>query len=379
MARRTNRRLFPSGRAAEALPNRRQASPRLAPSRSLPRMQPEKHPDNRFAVIQTSFLGDMVLTTPLLTYLASRGSVDVVCTPAAAGLLANHPAVREVIVYDKRGRDRGLRGMARLATRLRRERYSAALLAQGSVRSGAIALLARIPVRVGFASSAGRRFYTVRVPSVEGEHHAARLLSLGTAVTGGAADPLRPSLHPGDAERGAVDALLARHAWSGEELIAVAPGSVWATKRWPSYPALARRLSALGRIVVIGSGADTPLAAAIAEEAPPGRVIDATGGLSLLASAELIGRCRVLVTNDSAPQHLASAMGTPTVAIFGPTVPEFGFGPLAARSAVAGVTGLACRPCSRHGPQVCPLGHWRCMREITPELVADLVRGAGLT
>ena len=108
--------------------------------------------------------------------------------------------------------------------------------------------------------------------------------------------------------------------------------------------------------------------------ATKGQAIDATGRLSLLASAELIGRSAVLVTNDSAPLHLASAMNTPTVAVFGPTVPEFGFGPLAARATVVGNTELACRPCDRHGPQRCPLGHWRCMREITGDVVAPLVR-----
>jgi heptosyltransferase-2 len=97
------------------------------------------------------------------------------------------------------------------------------------------------------------------------------------------------------------------------------------------------------------------------------------GILSLLASAELIGRAQAIVTNDSAPQHLASAMGTPTLTIFGPTVPEFGFGPLAERHAVAGHDGLSCRPCHRHGPERCPLGHWRCMRELGPEYVSSLL------
>jgi heptosyltransferase-2 len=132
-------------------------------------------------------------------------------------------------------------------------------------------------------------------------------------------------------------------------------------------------LSESGRVVVIGGVADRELAVEITA-ATDGQAIDATGRLSLLASAELIGRSAVLVTNDSAPLHLASAMNTPTLAIFGPTVPDFGFGPLAERAAVAGNTSLDCRPCDRHGPQRCPLGHWRCMREITPDLLAPLAR-----
>jgi heptosyltransferase II len=76
------------------------------------------------------------------------------------------------------------------------------------------------------------------------------------------------------------------------------------------------------------------------------------------------------VTNDSAPLHLATAVGTPIVALFGPTVPEFGFGPRRATDVTLGWDGLACRPCSRHGPPVCPLGHHRCMRDLTVETVA---------
>ena len=205
-------------------------------------------------VVQTSFLCDMVLTTPLLAHLAGEGPVDVVAIPSSAGLLANHPAVRELIAYDKRGADRGMGGLLRLARRLRAGRYGAAYLAQGSVRSGALVWLARIPKRVGFATSAGRRFYTAQLPNVDGPHHARKLLSLamGDAARTAPDAVIRPRLYPGAAERAAVDALLAENGWRGEPLVAVAPGSVWGTKRWPFYPALARRLTdeRQGRIVL---------------------------------------------------------------------------------------------------------------------------------
>ncbi len=322
-------------------------------------------------VIQTSFLGDTVLTTPLLAQLAKRGPVDVVTTPASAALLANHPAVRSVIPFDKRGTERGLRGLFRLARRLRRTKYDLALLAQGSWRSATLAVLARIPVRVGFNTSAGKLLYTIRVPYRDDLHHAARLLMLGRPNgREPTADELRPSLAPGDAERAAVDALLARHGVKpGERLAAIAPGSVWGTKRWPYYPELAQLLAPHARVVIIGSTSDAPLAGAVTAAEPT--AIDAAGELSLLASAELIGRCGVVVTNDSAPLHLASAMGTPTVAIFGPTVPDFGFGPLSPLASVVGEDTLPCRPCDRHGPQHCPLGHHRCMRDLAPTLVAE--------
>ena len=324
-------------------------------------------------VIQTSFLGDTVLTTPLLVQLARRGAVDVVVTPASATLLANHPAVREVIVYDKRGADRGVAGFLDLGRRLRESHYDVVFLAQGSLRSGALALLTRAPSRVGFDTSAGRWFYTKRVAYREDLHHAARLLRLarpnGRPAT---LDELRPSLFPGEPERSAVTALLAGAGVQRDDvLLVLAPGSVWGTKRWPYYPELAAMLASKARIVVIGGDDDQALASDILAAAP--NSIDATGQLSLLASADLLGRAAAIVTNDSSPLHLASAMGTPTVAIFGPTVPAFGFGPLAPASVVAGHDELPCRPCDRHGPQVCPLGHHKCMRELNAAGIAALV------
>ena len=318
-------------------------------------------------VIQTSFLGDVVLTTPLLTYLASIGPVDVVTTPAGGALLESHPAVRRVIRYDKRGANSGWRGLRALSASLRAMHYGTAYLAQGSWRSAALARLARIPRRVGFDTSAGSLLYTSQMVYRRDWHHAERLFRLAAHDS----QQVRPapSLHPRDEDRAAVTALLATAPFGDMPFVAVAPGSVWATKRWPSYAALPDMLPGAYGIVVVGGAEDRTLAAEIAVAAPL-RVLDATGRLSLLASAELIGRAAGLVTNDSLPQHLASAMQVPTVTVYGPTLPEFGFGPLAPRHAIVEhAPGLECRPCSAHGPQRCPRGHFRCMREIAPAAV----------
>jgi heptosyltransferase-2 len=325
-------------------------------------------------VIQTSFLGDVVLTTPLLDELASsgRGPVTVVTTPAAAPLIERHPAVAQVVPYDKRGGDRGPRGFGRLVARVRAgSDDDVAYLAQGSHRSALLARAAGYARRIGFSTSAGRVWYTQRVTPRPGWHHAERLwrLAAGDAAP---AIPLRPSLAPTAAHESEVDTWLAPHRALGETLIGLAPGSVWATKRWPHYPQLARELVALGRLVVVGAGADQELAREIVAAVP--EALDAAGHLSLLGSAVLIGRCRVLVTNDSLPLHLASAMNTPTVALFGPTVPAFGFGPLAGRHATPGIEGLTCRPCHTHGPRTCPEAHFRCMRDLLPDRVASVVR-----
>jgi lipopolysaccharide heptosyltransferase II len=327
-------------------------------------------------VIQTSFLGDVILTTPLIAELARRGPVDVLVTPLGATALANNPDVRTVLRYDKRGTYGSAMGLWQTVKQLRSRRpYDAAYMAQGSFRSGFLAMLTGAKQRIGFASSTGRVLYTTQLPYRPERHHAERLWSLAMSEC---ADPptreqVRPRLYPGAEDRARVDALLRRSGAGSETFVALAPGSAWGTKRWPYYPELAARLAEDFRIAIVGSSADSALATQIKEAVSNDAVIDATGSLPLLASAELIGRAQAIVTNDSAPQHLASAMGTPTVTVFGPTVPEFGFGPLAERNAVAGRDGLTCRPCHRHGPQKCPLGHWRCMRELTPDYIMSLL------
>ncbi|MDP9203065.1 MAG: glycosyltransferase family 9 protein [Gemmatimonadota bacterium] len=326
-------------------------------------------------VIQTSFLGDVILTTPLIAELARRGPVDVLLTPGGATALANNPHIRSVIRYDKRGTYGSALGLWQTIREIRSRRsYTAAYLAQGSFRSGLIAIMTGAKERVGFASSTGRVLYTKQVPYRPDRHHAERLwwLAMSDCADPPSRDQLRPRLYPSDEERYRVDLLLRQTGSTDEPFVALAPGSAWGTKRWPYYPELAKKLAEDVRIAVIGSKADSALAAQIIDALPPGSAINGVG-LPLLASAELIGRARTIVTNDSAPQHLASAMGTPTLTIFGPTVPEFGFGPVAERHVVAGHDGLSCRPCHRHGPQRCPLGHWRCMRELTPEYISGLV------
>jgi heptosyltransferase-2 len=252
-----------------------------------------------------------------------------------------------------------------------------AYLAQGSVRSAVLARIARARESVGFDTSAGRAFYSRRVRYFREQHHAERLwrLAVGDDWPLEERERIRPRLFPGATERDAVDALLVRGPAGDDPWVALAPGSIWGTKRWPHYPALAASLAGRYRLVVIGGSEDGALAAAIADAAGASRVLDATGRLPLLASAELIQRCAALVTNDSAPQHLASAVGTPTLTIFGPTVPEFGFGPLAPRHATAGLRGLECRPCHAHGPQQCPRGHFRCMRELGIDDIARTLAG----
>jgi heptosyltransferase-2 len=332
-------------------------------------------------VIQTAFLGDVVLTTPLLAALAARhGPVDVVTTPAAAPLLETHAAVRRVIPYDKKGRDRGLGGLLTLARALRAERYDWAYLPHRSLRTALVAWLARIPRRVGF-DDGWTRFYSDVRPRPKSCHEVDRLLALvDPALTGGAMVAPRVALVLTGEDRAVTEGFLREHG-IGADFVALAPGSIWGSKRWPYYRELAERLAGTMGIVVVGGPEDAGLGEEIVRAVAGGggrwRAVNACGKLTLRQSAEAIRRAAVLVTNDSAPLHFAQAVDTPTVAIFGPTVPSFGFGPRGPRDRVVGVDGLPCRPCSAHGPPRCPLGHHRCMRSLTVEDVLHAVEETG--
>lgn len=311
----------------------------------------------RVLVVQTAWLGDVLLTTPLVDALAAAdGPVDVLVTPDAAPLLAHRPSVRTVLTYDKRGRARGPVALWRMARALRARRYDRAVLPHGSLRSALLARLAGIPHRVGFAGAPGARWYTERRRRPEG-HETERLMALA-AASGSSA--LALPLTAGDCR--AADAAL-EAAGVTRPFVALAPGSARPTKRWPHYGALAQALAPEMPVVVIGAAGDADA---------PGPQADLTG-LPLRVAAAVLARAAVAVVNDSAPLHLAQAVGTPVVAIFGPTHPSLGFGPRGPWDVALGLA-LACRPCSTHGGRRCPLRHHRCLRELSADTVLEAVR-----
>jgi heptosyltransferase-2 len=327
-------------------------------------------------IIQTAFLGDVILTLPVAEAIRSvrkDALVDMLVIPSAAPVIAGHPDVREVIVYDKRGADTGARGFLRVLRELKRRRYACAIVPHRSLRSALLARLAGIPVRAGFDRSAGRLLFT-RVVGYRGDlHEIGRNLALLEALGAGAIPASPPGLYPSDAEKSAVTGFLesAGGGAGSRPVVAIAPGTAWNTKRWPAdrFAALARSLAGHGcRVVILGGPGDASLCAEISAAGGDG-IVNACGKFSVLGSAELIRRSDLLVCNDSAPLHLGAAMRTPVLAIFGATVPSFGFGPAGPLDAVVETHGLPCRPCSVHGGDRCPVGTFECMLSITPDSV----------
>jgi heptosyltransferase-2 len=342
------------------------------------------HP-RRIVVFHTAFIGDIILALPLVQVLHSRWPdawLTFVAIPAAAGVLKNHPSINEVVVYDKKGKEKGFAAFLSLSRRLRDAAFDVALVPHRSLRSAVAITMARIPVRVGFSTSAGRVFLTDLVPYRNEAHEIARNLDLLQPLGIQAPPQELPALFPDREDVAVVGELMRQYEDRSPAIrpvhrIALAPGSVWNTKRWPEeyFVSLARKLVASGDgVVLIGGADDRSLCSRIEAGVQSALLLNAAGALSLLQSAELIRRCALIVTNDSAPMHLAVGMRIPVVAIFGATVPAFGFAPQGPRDQVVETSGLPCRPCSIHGGSSCPIKTFDCMNRISPESLLEKIR-----
>jgi heptosyltransferase-2 len=342
---------------------------------------------DRVLIIQTAFLGDVILTIPLARAVHRElpgSTIDLVTIPSAAGIIESHPDIRRVIIFDKRQKDSGVSGFLRIAAQLRGEKYGIALVPHRSLRSALLARWAGIPRRVGSDRSQGRWLFTDVVAYNPDLHEIRRNLSLLDPLGISSLPPTRPNLFPQEESIRMVDRqLLEAFGAERPRLIAIAPGTAWQTKQWlpERFAETAGRLVREGfGVVLIGGNEDRRLCEDI-ERGASSSIHSFAGKLTLAGSAELLRRCMLLITNDSAPLHMADAVGTPVLAIFGATIPEFGFGPFYTPENVLQVQGLGCRPCSIHGGKRCPIGTFDCMAGITVEMVTDaaltILKGGG--
>ena len=328
-------------------------------------------------VIQTAFVGDVVLSTPLFEAarkLLGADYIGAVVRPETSDLLCNSPYVDEIIAYDKTKEQKGLLDLLRLGQRLRKSSYDIALIPHRSFRSALLGYLANIPIRVGFDQNTGRFLLTDRIP-YRAIHEVDRNLSL-LAFSSLDTTGIQPRLYPDDQDRKKAEALAQEFGLtSTEKICGISPCSVWATKRWlpKRYSEVIRRFTEeFGcRTVLFGSANDRSLCDDIAAMSGVDP-LNSAGKLSLLQSAALADRCNAFVSNDTGMGHIAAAMNTPVVAIFGPTVPAMGFTPHGIGHRIV-ETNMDCRPCSSHGGEQCPINPHDCMRSVTVDQVMDIL------
>lgn len=313
-------------------------------------------------VIRFGSLGDVVLATAVLEALARERpvpEVHFVTKAEYAPLFDGDERVARVIPYEG--------ALVRLFQAMRRERYGRVLDLHATPRSRLVALLARSRDR----RTVDKRGRERRALLGGGRAPSPRLEGGVVAWYGEAlgSPPPEPRLSI-TAGLPAAEAIL-RERGLDAGYVAVAPGARRRTKAWPPRHVAAflrtasREDTARGPGLLLVGGADeTSLLSALSGETG---VPFAVPPLSALPA--LLSRASAVVTNDSAPLHIAEAVGTPVVSLFGPTVAAFGFAPRGARSIRIEVD-LDCRPCTLHGGDACPLGHHRCLEEIEPARVA---------
>ena len=335
---------------------------------------------SKILILQTAFIGDVILATPLIRAVATgypTSEIHFLTIPSSRNLVETLPTIRKLWIFDKRGKDKGFSGLLKLARQLRQEKFQLALVPHRSLRSASLVFLAGIPRRIGFDRSSGAFLFTDKVIYQHTLHEVERNLSLLEPLQLQPSENILPEIFPDDQDKLQVaNWLKSCGIDESTPFITLAPGSVWYTKRWPAkyWAVLADLLSREKyKIILTGSAADTYLASEIIPASSIG-IIDAFGLFTLRQSAELIRRSRLLVSNDSAPTHLGSAVKIPVLTLFGSTIPSFGFSPCSAGSRVAEIKNLDCRPCTDHGRMKCPLKHFKCMQDLTPALVFEIVQ-----
>jgi heptosyltransferase-2 len=324
----------------------------------------------------TNWIGDAIMTTPAVRTIRNNyphAEITLLALPWVADVFAACPHIDHIFIYEKQGRHKGLVGKLRLASDLRKEHFSLTVLLQNAFEAALITTLARIPIRAGYTTDGRGMLLThgVRKHSEIGTKHQVHYyqeMLKGLGLEPGP-DDLELFVDPAAARE--AEQLL-QQAGQGREMpvIGLNPGAAYGpAKRWPAakYGRLAAQLAAAtgGLIVVFGTRADQEAAAEITRFAGDS-VLDLTGRTRLAVALACIDRCHVFVTNDSGLMHVAAALNTPLVAVFGST-DHLATGPYSKQATVVRKP-LACSPCMKTH---CPKEHFQCMEEIAVDEVAE--------
>ncbi|MCS7005298.1 MAG: glycosyltransferase family 9 protein [Cytophagales bacterium] len=326
----------------------------------------------KILLIQTAFLGDVVLATSLIEKIKFHfpdAQLDFLLRKGNESLLEKHPYLHQILIWDKKQK---YRSIFKLISKIRKEQYQYVINLQRFLSSGIITVLSGAKYKVGFDKNPMSLFFTEKVPHIigDGTHEIERNNALLFSITK-SRKLFKPRLYPSETDYHAVQDLLK------EPYLTIFPTSVWFTKQFPQekWVEFLQKLSFQGNIYLMGSHHDYKFCEQICQQFPSSKIKILAGKLTLLQSAVVMKHALMNYVNDSAPLHIASAMNAPVTAIFCSTVPSFGFTPLSDDSAVIETNEkLECRPCGLHGRQKCPKQHFRCATTIDIERLIERIK-----
>lgn len=327
----------------------------------------------RILVIQTAFIGDVVLATSMLESLHGNypvALIDILVRKGNELLFIEHPFINKVLIWDKKNSK--YLHLFKLLFAIRKKKYTAVLNIQRYAASGLLTAFSGAAVKIGFNKNPFRFFFTKVVShnmqQAPGLHEIERNHQLAYCLE--TMPLLAPQLYPS-----VKDAAIVKQ-YKQRPYICIAPSSVWFTKQFPEHKWIAFIQSLPNHITVylLGAPADAALCNRIIERAATNRCMNLAGKISFLQSASLMKDALMNYVNDSAPMHFCSAVNAPVTAIYCSTIPAFGYGPLCTiRHIVEVQENLNCRPCGTHGKRGCPLTHFNCAEQIlNSQLLATL-------
>ena len=336
----------------------------------------------KILLIQTAFIGDVVLATALLETLHEnypQASIDVVVRQGNESLFNEHPFIGELIVWNKK--ESKYLHWLQVLQKIRAKKYDLLINLQRFAATGLWTVLSKATTTIGFDKNPFSFLFTHKVKhdvTKSEVHEINRNHKLTESL--GALKLCMPKLYPTESDFDKVK------IFQTEKYITIAPASVWFTKQFPltAWVSFINELKFEGAIYILGGPGDKSLGDSIVNELlspnldASKKIINLSGELGFLASAALQQKAVLNYVNDSAPLHFCSAVNAALVAIYCSTVPAFGFGPLSTPSFIVETQEkLACRPCGLHGKKQCPLGHFNCAQTIAnTQLIAPLLQMA---
>ena len=325
----------------------------------------------RILIVAPNWIGDTLLAQPLFARLRRKlpsAVIDAMAPPWTAPVLRRMPEISDVIEAPFLHGKLELRARWRLGRSLRAHQYDEAIVLPNTFKAALVPFFAEIPLRVGFVGETRYGLLTLvhRLDEKKLPLMAERYAQLAERPGAPPPRPLAPAKLNVD-EANLIIALGRLGLSRAKPVVALCPGAEFGpSKRWPAghFAALARRLAAMGRTVwIFGSPNDRPIGEEIAKLAE-GAAVNLCGRTDLAAAIDLLSIAEIVVTNDSGLMHLAAAVGRPIVALYGSSSPEH-TPPLTERARLVR-TGIDCSPCFARD---CPLGHHKCMVDLTPERV----------
>jgi heptosyltransferase-2 len=329
----------------------------------------------KLLVIQTAFIGDVVLATGIVEKLHAHfpgAAIDFLVRKGNEGLLQHHPYLHEVLIWDKKNGK--LKNLFKLLRHIRKRRYDKVINVQRFAATGILTAFSGARETIGFDKNPFSPFFSKKIKHVISNvqhpiHEVERNNELIRDFTNDTV--MKPRLYPSATDEAAVQPYQ-----QATPYITISPASVWFTKQYPKdkWIGFIKQLPPQYTVYVLGAPGDRTLADDIAAGAGTNRVINLCGKLSFLQSAALMKAAVMNYVNDSAPMHFASSVNAPVTAVYCSTLPSFGFGPLSDKRFIVEIQQpLSCRPCGLHGRPACPLGHFNCAYQITDaQLLATL-------